>query len=357
MSYTSDRRMKNLFRDIHNEALKKLEEYGLADHLKLRIFEESAEDTKLWSEGGLTFTEPISGYEFGSNDCGWYYENGNEKIPLVIVEGTFGTERGQFGDGQNNRFSHALGVAKNGYVGVLFTPFRGESYSKLEEGDKYCTIKNCNVRRPIIQAAIRVCNIEPGMYFVIDAYNAELLINLIVVELINVFGKVDGRNEVYNKILDEMKREIQGFKGRGDQALKKCFDENKREIKKFSRFFTQNLEALTTSQKRDGHGLFGKILLESYLTDLNQLCIFIRLTYKDIDILKEKKSKEITYIFNNYKCVCIDDLVFSNGLTQLKTKLYGIIGNNLHDKSEKELLTELKKYLESGEILIKMNEG
>ena len=49
---------------------------------------------------------------------------------MVIVEGTFGTERGQFGDGQLNRFSHSTGLALNGFIGVTFVPLKGESYSK-----------------------------------------------------------------------------------------------------------------------------------------------------------------------------------------------------------------------------------
>ena len=130
MVYTSDLRGKHILRDLHEEILQELEK-ELPDKVFLRIFDDSQEDDKSWEDGGLTFVDPDSGKTLGSNDAGWYVLDDNPE-PLVIVEATFGTERGQFGDGQFNRFSHPLAVAKLGHVGVMLIPFQGESYSKQD---------------------------------------------------------------------------------------------------------------------------------------------------------------------------------------------------------------------------------
>ena len=128
MVYNSDLRGKHILRDLHDVILQELEE-DLSDKVFLRIFDDSQEDDKSWEKGGLTFVDPDSGKSLGSNDAGWYVLD-DKPEPLVIVEATFGTERGQFGDGQFNRFSHPLAVARLGYVGVMLIPFKGESYSK-----------------------------------------------------------------------------------------------------------------------------------------------------------------------------------------------------------------------------------
>ena len=353
MSYTSDRRMKNLFKDIHMEVLSKLTSSDLYDKIELRIFDESAEDAKEWNEGGLTFTDPTSGFEFGSNDCAWYYTKDGKAIPLVVVEGTFGTERGQFGDGQNNRFSHALGVARNGYTGVLFAPFHGESYSKPVFLNQKYLLKPCNIRRPIIKSALKVTEREKGNYFVIDAYNRGLLISLIIAELKYAFNQSNDRDNVYQKIIRLMSAEIRNFKGRDDQIIFKAYGVSENIINRHVRFFTQNLEALTTSQKRDGHGLFGKILLESYLFEKEQLCLFVRLTDADIALIKSKKSKEMFYIFNNCEYESLDGLVFSEELSDFKRLMYDLKDKNLHDESEKSTYALLKKYIEAGKIKIR----
>ena len=354
MSYTSDRRMKNVLKSIHMAVLSKLEHEDIKEEIKLRIFDESREDSKLWHSGGLTFTDPKTDYVFGSNDCAWYFSKDGKDIPLVVVEGTFGTERGQFGDGQNNRFSHILGVAKNGYTGVLFTPFRGESYVGLEKGYEICKIQACNVRKPLIKSAITICDKEPGKYFVIDAYSTDLLIDLIVSEFKNVIGIVNDRENIHHTILGRMKEEIGNFKIREDQVIGDAYDKNNNKIDMHIRFFTQNYDALTTSQKRDGHGLFGKILLESYLADREQLCVFVRLTRTEIENIMKKRSKEVLYIFNNFKWACLDDLLFLNGTEELRINLYKIKGENLHDKSKKQIFAQLKESVEKGKILIKI---
>jgi len=108
MAYTSDLRVKNLIKEIDLDIRQCINNQEINKLLDLRIFDESDEDAVLYDKGGLSFLDPNTQTELGSNDAGWFL-NGNE--PLVIVEGTFGTERGQFGDGQLNRVSHSLGVA------------------------------------------------------------------------------------------------------------------------------------------------------------------------------------------------------------------------------------------------------
>ena len=71
MAYTSDTRVKNLLKEIDFQARAVLASLEFDHNLKLRIFDESDEDAKLWEDGGLSFKDPVTGRSLGSNDAGW----------------------------------------------------------------------------------------------------------------------------------------------------------------------------------------------------------------------------------------------------------------------------------------------
>lgn len=357
MAYTSDLRVKNLIKEVHLGIVKEIEKKKLKNELHLRIFDESKEDSYLWEDGGLTFKDTRVNLNLGSNDAGWFVIKGNKTIPLVIVEGTFGTERGQFGDGQINRFSHALGPTINGYIGVLLTPFKGESYVKSPGDHFHFKVLYAHLRKDIVKAALKANEVEKGRYFTIDAYDRETIKELVLNSYLKEMG-VDNRiNEVVDMITKKMKDYIEGKnRGKSNQLLEKVYGIKEDLSSKYTgRIFTHNIAALTTSQKRDGHGLLGKNLIETYLIDTDKLlCIFIRLGKEDIDLLKGRKSKEFTYLLNNpvLKVVCFDDLEFKDD--KIKQKLKSIRSENLLLNSQKSFIKELKQLFEKGDIRIKL---
>jgi len=358
MAYTSDLRVKNLIKEVHLKVLDDLKRKNVKREIYLRIFDESKEDSLKWDEGGLTFKDPKLNLELGSNDAAWFYIEKNKSIPLVVVEGTFGTERGQFGDGQLNRFSHALGPAINGYVGVLLTPFKGESYVKVDGKRKQFDYKfqYAHLRKDIVKAALKINQIEEGKYFTIDTYEPEILKELVINSYLK---KIDATNEyvrICDKIENKMKEYI-GDKKRGssNQLLSKVYNQKGTLLKNYTgRIFTHNIAALTTSEKRDGHGLLGKNLIETYLIDTdNLLCVFIRLNSKDITLLKKRTAKEFTYLLNNpiIKVVCFDDLIFKDSI--IKNQLEKMKDENLLLNSQKSFIKQIKGLFENGEIQIK----
>ena len=358
MAYTSDLRLKNLIKEIHLEILKELDNRGIKEKPVLRIFDESREDAIDWEKGGLTFQDKKLSLNLGSNDAGWFLEKSGKYLPIVVVEGTFGPERGQFGDGQINRFSHPLGPAKTGTIGVLFSPYKGESFVKTKERNENISFKiqYAHLRKDIVRAALNVNNVESGKYLVIDIYNPPLLKELVIETFLKMLGKENKCEQICSKIISKMKNYIADTtRSSNSQLLKKVFSEDNKLLKGYTgRIFTHNIEALTTSQKRDGHGLLGKNLIESYLISEGKvLCIFIRLNQKDIENLKKRKAKEFTYLLNcpNFKVVCSEDLIFKNKSDKLE--LLRLQTENLHMNAQKEFIKKLKNSFENGDILIK----
>ena len=105
---------------VKNEIKDKVKRF---EGIALRIFPDSSnEDQKLVEEGGLTFS--YNGVNYGSCDAGWFEQkeiDGNiVEIPLIGLEGTDALNRGSTGNAQYQRFHHALGAVKNGYIGIYY---------------------------------------------------------------------------------------------------------------------------------------------------------------------------------------------------------------------------------------------
>jgi hypothetical protein len=356
MAYTSDLRMKNIIKDIHIDIINILKEQRINVELELRVFDESTEDSKLFEQGGLTFKDPYVDLILGSNDAGWIL-NGK---PLVIVEGTFGTERGQFGDGQLNRFSHSAAVAMNGYVGVTLIPFNGESYSK--SGTKPKDIESSNIKikyakihKGFLTGALSISKKEKGYFLVMDAYDRNKLIEL-VVESVKERIKINNKfEEVVQDILIKMKSKIgkSNYGERSKQTINTLYNNKGEIISKKSRFYTQNYAALTTSEKRDGHGMLGKNLIEIFNCDEDlTYSIFIRLDKVEIEKLKLRKSKEFKYIFEHpkIKVISFDDLVFTD--KELKDKVLNLRNINIFQERQNELIKTIQHGFNIGSIRI-----
>jgi hypothetical protein len=356
MAYTSDFRVKNLIKMIDGYIRKDLSKFNLEERLYLRIFDESYEDKKLWENGGLSFVDPNVGLYLGSNDAGWSIDN---KIPLVIIEGTFGTERGQFGDGQLNRASHSLGVGLNGYIGVTLTPFKGQSFKK-GSGRKELLSKNinfsyANVHKSLLYLGINFSKKENGKVLFIDAYDIETLKDLVVNSVLKYFKKPNKLDEIFNNIIKKMESTLgEGYSigARSDQVISNLYFSDGKIVKNHARIFTHNFESLTTSTKRDGHGLLGKNLINIYSTKDKTYAIFIRLDYKDVKKIANRNSKEFNYLSKNQKVelVFIDDLTISD--KKIEKVLLDLKDINLHSDTQKKSIKLIRDAFNKGVIKI-----
>ncbi len=357
MAYTSDLRIKNYIKDVDSKVRDILIKLDIVDKLTLRIFDESNEDAKLWQEGGLAFADPITGMKLGSNDAGWFIEN---KVPLVIVEGTYATERGQFGDGQLNRFSHSLGVALNGYIGVTLVPYIGQSFvkdgSRSDIIAKNINFKNALLHKGMVFGALNASKNLPGKYLLIDPYDEGMLQELVVNAALNYYQKANKLDQIISSVLEHMQKYLGSsiYGERSAQTIKTLYDEKKGVISENARFFTQNLLALTTSTKRDAHGLLGKNLINMYAVSGKIYSIFIRLTQADIEILKRRNSKEFQFLLKNPKIAvkCFDDLIFADN--SLQQEVRDLKDKNLHQSTEKVLIKRIQRAFNEGDILIKL---
>ena len=353
MAYTSDFRLKNLIKDIHSDVINDLKSQGFDNFPTLRIFDESKEDSILFDKGGLTFVDPLTNNKFGSNDAAWIYD-GNA---LVVVEGTFGTERGQFGDGQLNRFSHSTGVAVNGAIGVTLIPLKGESYSKsgssIEGFNERIKLKFANIHKGFLKGAIEVNKNEKGHFLVIDTYNPELLKKIVIESFkknCNKENTLDSLIDTNIKFMKEIVKDYEyGSKGKG--LINELYDNSNRVVSKFSRIYTQNFAALTDSSKRDGHGLFGKCLIESYLSGSEKyFAIFIRMNSDDFIELRNRKQKEFKFIDSSslISNVNFDQLIFDD--EKLKNQVLQIKNINLFRNRQDDLLKKIKNNFNLGKI-------
>lgn len=353
MAYTSDRRVKNLLKDIHLEIMEELKPLGLSEQLKLRIFDESKEDDLLWEEGGLTFSDPITKHKYGSNDCGWYYLDKNIAVPVVVVEGTFGTEHGQFGNGQLNRLSHSFGVAKNGYVGVYFVPFNGESYKKNTSWSRLqCQVARCKVMPDAIIAALNLNKKVEGRYFFIDAYDTDTLKQLVINKFLQMIGRENSYEVVENNILKKMQSIAETKKTNRSATTNNAFYSDGTPVNGHVRIFNHNFEALTTAQKRDGHGMFGRVIADIQTTGMPEICIYLRLDSKEIELLRKRKSKELVFVFQNCEVVPFDCLQFDEEYMPLYNEICENKTTNYLHTPRRDIPKRVIEGLEAGKIRI-----
>ena len=356
MAYTSDLRVKNLLTEIDMHVRKRLSDKNIIVDLEFRIFDESDEDAILWENGGLTFKDPNTKYEYGSNDCGWAIDN----YPILIVEGTFGTERGQFGNGQLNRVSHPVGPAVNGYIGVLLEPYLGHSYvSKGSNNDcisKNIKYNNGKLNKELALAAIKYSEKSVGKFLIMDSYNPEELENLLYSLILKHLKHNNDSDIIINNVIKRMKDYLGNdytFGKQSKQKLSKVYFTDGSIRSDACRYFSHNYESLTESSKRDGHGMFGKCLVELCMAKDKCTFIFIRMDNNDFSNLRKRNSKEFMFIDNNpyIDLYNYDDLFFTD--KNLAKKIYDIRNQNLSSNSEKPLTAKIQDAFESGEIRIK----
>lgn len=355
MAYTSDLRGKNLLTDIDIYVRGALAR-DLKDHdLEFRVFDESREDALLWEDGGLCFKDPLTGNELGSNDAGWFLD----REPIFIVEATFATERGQFGDGQLNRISHSLGPALNGVYGVVMVPYNGQSFS----GDRAMPdiisdnigYKKCLLRKDMVLFGLTISKNYDGKYLIMDPYEPELIADMLIAVIkskLNMNNDLKERTELAIKKMEDFLGNHQ-YGARSNQTLSQVHYTDGSVSTDIARYYSHNLESLTTSQKRDGHGLLRKNLIEMYLAKDRSTAIFIRLDNNDFDILTRRRSKEFTFITTNPRIDVynFDDLEFEDA--PLRDRIIDLKNQNLHTSAEKGLMRAIQEAFNSGRIKVR----
>ena len=124
-----------------------------------------------------------------------------------MVEGSFGTERGNTGSA---RFSHALGAVIKNLVGVYFLP-------KKSEYHKDGKVITANWRFDMVYGCLGASEQEKGEYLMIDAYDPDKL-----KKLLKVFSS--GQKSEQDKMVSEIKLEMKKY---ADDMFKKTYGTKK----------------------------------------------------------------------------------------------------------------------------------
>lgn len=345
MAYDSDSRIKETFKQVSRNAQIK--------NLTLRVFDESNDDQVHWTKGGLTFG-PDSCF-FGSNDGGWFlkkpYYIENKKIsdftPVLIVEGSYGTETGNTGSAQYARFSHALGAVRDGFIGVYFIPF--ESVYRKSDGKE----TTAYVRYDMLYAALNASEIEKGEYLFMDAYDTDFM-----EKFLKVLDNGD-KKQIENFIL-EIKQKMKTFADKHS-----CMEERKNlynnsrvgkllmfNVVAFSAFNFRTNKKYKSGRFRNGHTIIGDALVNRYLYNKPFDLILARFTHDDCKRLDsfDKKEWALLRTFEDIRIITLEDLEFRD--KDLEKELYNFI-------DELPLLKEslIKKNILSKKIYSGFNDG
>ena len=263
---------------IKNEIKDKVKRFP---NINLRIFPDSSnQDQELVSEGGLTFS--CDGIDYGSCDAGWFEEKIVDgecvEIPLIGLEGTDALNRGSSGNAQYQRFHHALGAVKNGYIGIYY----------LRKGDS-------EMQQDLLEMAYHATIHEPGggVYLIIQ----DLSIVNEILEKIVKFGRhsaevADDLMKRVNKMHDEWyQKKFSKYGYSWNQFAEKrstlIYDDY---IIKYAGRMKRNF---TDSSQRAGHIAVGEMYLSKYLfygKRIYYLCP--RMNQEDVDYLDKHKSSD-----------------------------------------------------------------
>lgn len=341
MAYDSDTRVKETLKEISRKAKLK--------NLDLRIFDESNEDQKHWTNNGLTFGSKKLLY--GSNDAGWflkkpYFEHGkkiSDYTPVLVVEGSYGTETGNTGSAQYARFSHALGAVKEGFIGVYFVPF--ESIYRKKDG----TETKAFVRYDMIYAALNASKIEKGEYLFMDAYNEELM-----TEFLSVLDC--GDTQKINEIILRIKGIMKKFADEHSWAdRRKYVYKNKHtgkllmfNVVAFSSYNFRTGQKYKAGRFRNGHTIVGDALITYYWYNKPMDLILGRFTHDDCKKLDKMHQKEWLLLrkTNDINIITLDDLQFEN--ESLKNDLYDFLDVLPLVKEKLKKKNRLSKHIFSG---------
>lgn len=334
MAYGSDFRIKLLMRDIQLAVTEKLKSEGIKNPLKLRIFDESDDDQKKWNEGGLTFVNKNQTVT-GSNDAAWYKDEEwidpitKEKsaaTPVLVIEGSYGTETGNVGSAQKARFNHALGAAERECKAVYLLPKYSEYYKidKTKNHPPPIWVSTASWMDDIVLACLQVTKdqrAKGGMYLMIDAYNRDQLFNLVYALVKNDPTIIEQiTTEIIHDMDEYVKNKVLDFSSMSSQTVERIPLKNGTISSDFvGKILKHDERAFTTSKYRNGHIIWGEAEILHILTKKKVFLILPRLNALDCAELDKAKKKEWSAIRNSDHIVVItiDDMIFDSEYVHL----------------------------------------
>lgn len=312
--------------------------YKVGD-LKLRIFTESSNDDQVkFDEGGLTFS--FNGANYGSCDACYYKIENGIAVPIIAIEGTDALNRKSSGNAQYQRFHHALGLVRNGLIGIYY----------LKKG----IVK---IQEDLFGFTFFASQRESGSYIVTDdlAVIKELLekydnpeefktfVNLQLEKMYDIFDK---------KFQKTYKGDWQKFADKRSTIIKDDY------VIKHAGRMQRNF---TDGSQRAGHIAVGEMYLTKYyFYDKMFYYLFPRMTRKEIEYLDIHKANDKEWYLlrhePNVEIKTMDEIIglsdtlrnhlLSVGSEPLKN---GTPASKLYNKCVKEIVEDLK----SGKMTIK----
>jgi len=399
MAYGSDFRVKYLMREIQRKVTKKMKDEGLKNPLLLRVFDESEEDSDMWADGGLTF-HTTSGDLTGASDAAWYLEKNwfdphdpaKKKIkakPVLVVEGTFGTETGNTGDAQKTKVGHVVDLAEKNIIGAIVMPKVSEyfKHDTKELKPRPTIVEKARwFQEIIIAATLRTDKFKKngGYYLVIDAYDKELLIDLVYKLAIKnqdyQSNQIDEKrineislDETINEIICEMrtraslkeylKKTAKINPPKNGTVLKLKTRNGEFSDKYAAKIHSHDAKAFgivedndNASKFRNGHILRGNVTDVQLITDKKSFLILPRMNKEDYNKINSSgNKKEWNAIVNDEKLglLTLDDIDFQNDEKELKKnfedfrKRY-VSKDESPNTEDKKTLTKLCKDLKNG---------
>ena len=336
MAFGSDYRVKYLMRDVQRIVTERLKAEGHDENpLRLRVFDEDAGDNEMWDKGGLTFTTK-SGEKAGSGDGAWYVKESwtdpfstkktNAK-PILVIEGTFGSETGNVGDAQKTKISHVIELAPRKIFSAILMPKLAEYYSSGKQKGKPepTYVQNGRWMKSLVMATISQSQKWKTELMFIDAYNKKQLEEL-VYALAKHQIQNDEESEKYRKkqlheIMSEMDLFVEEYsksyysKPRRSSTPLIVFDlpMKKGEFSKewIAKIHSDDVKAfgVTTGKNpkakqrhRNGHRLLGNVQELNLITGKNVFLLLPRWDRSDLEKLRDNQGDQSGQKeFVNYK--------------------------------------------------------
>lgn len=321
---TSDNITKNELKDIFNDIENK-------KNFKLRIFEEgSSADQELFEDGGCTFSYKNKVY----GSCDAVIESDNF---VIAIEMTDALNRGSTGSAQIQRFHHALGAVKKGYLGIYY----------LRKG-------TTAIRADLYGMAYNISKIEKGNYLIIDDLK-------FIKELFKVIDQPLKYKNLINNHLTYMKNIFESdfnkkYVNWEDYFKKRSTLDMKTYI---CRYQANSYISFTEGQARGGHLALGEIYLGKYLFDdvINNkkklYMLFPRLEKKELNLLKKRiqTNKELNLILNEENTVIktLEDIsgIPKSIINMMKSLKKENLNKNPARKNYKESMIEIFNLLKN----------
>lgn len=257
-----------------------------------RVFPEgSNQDQKKYFEGGLTFS--FKNTEYGSCDLAYIDLDHPEKVPFIAIEGTDALNRGSSGNAQYQRFHHALGAVKNGFIGIYY----------LRPG-------NLQLQKDLYAMAYHSSVTEKGYYIITQEIDE-------IKEILIHGRKSKNELEFFLNHLIRSKYDIflESFEKRYKNNWN-IFSEKRSTIlyeNYLIKYSARNILNFTDGSQRAGHIAVGEMYLTKYFfPDKKFYYLWPRMTKKELEILNKTKKHDKEWNLlsteSNVSIKTIDDL-------------------------------------------------